>query len=128
MTSHQARNELDEEGIPDLQDTVTSDENEGMLPPRDNPQGVEEFGTTAAEESRGETLAQRVAREEPDFGQQGAPSGDLGEEMGRIVEPGAESGAFDDEAASIGSLVTDDAGGLTAEEAAMHVVDEDEAL
>ena len=128
MTSHESRNELDEEGIPDLQDTVTSDDNEGMLPPRDYPQGAEEFGTTAAEESRGETLAQRVAREEPDFGQQGAPTGDLEQESGRIVEPGAESGAFDDEAASIGSLVTDDASGLTAEEAAIHVVDEDEAL
>lgn len=123
----ETRNDLEDEGIPDLQDTVTSDDNEGLIPPRDYAQGANEFGTTAAEESRGESLAQRVAREEPDFGEEGAPSGDLDEETGRIVEPGAESGAFDDEAASIGEL-TDDESGLTAEEAAIHVVDEDEAF
>jgi hypothetical protein len=123
----ETRNELEDEGIPDLQDTVTSDDNEGLIPPRDYPQAVNEFGTTAAEESRGESLAQRVAREEPDFGEQGAPSGDLDTETGRVVEPISEGG-IDDEAASIGDLVTDDASGLSAEEAAMHVVDEDDAL
>jgi hypothetical protein len=123
----ETRNELEDEGIPDLQDTVTSDDNEGLIPPRDYPQAVNEFGTTAAEESRGESLAQRVAREEPDFGEQGAPSGDLDDETGRVVEPITEGG-IDDEAASIGDLVTDDASGLSAEEAAMHVVDEDDAL
>ena len=123
----ETRNELEDEGIPDLQDTVTSDDNEGLIPPRDYPQAVNEFGTTAAEESRGESLAQRVAREEPDFGEQGAPSGDLDDETGRVVEPITEGG-IDDEAASIGELVTDDASGLSAEEAAMHVVDEDDAL
>jgi hypothetical protein len=123
----ETRNELEDEGIPDLQDTVTSDDNEGLIPPRDYPQAVNEFGTTAAEESRGESLAQRVAREEPDFGEQGAPSGDLDDETGRVVEP-ISDGGIDEEAASIGDLVTDDAGGLSAEEAAIHVVDENDAL
>ena len=121
----ETRNELEDEGIPDLQDTVTSDDSEALVPPRDYAQGADEFGTTAAEESRGESLAQRVAREEPDFDQRAARAGDLDDGTGRIVEPGAESGAFDDEAAAIGDLVDGDNAGLTAEEAAVHVVDED---
>ena len=127
MTSYESRDELEDEGIPDLQETVTSDESEALPPPRDYPQGADEFGTTAAEESRGESLAQRVAREEPDFDER-VPRPDVDDEVGRIVEPGAESGTFDDEAAVLGELLTDDASGLTAEEAAMHVVDDDEVL
>lgn len=38
----------------------------GEAAPLDLPQGVEEWGTTAAEEAMGESLAQRVVRQEAD--------------------------------------------------------------
>ena len=62
-------------------------EEESPMP--DEPMGVDEYGTTAAEERIPESLADRIAREVPDVG-------------------------FD-------------AGDQSAEEAAMHVVDEDDA-
>ena len=43
--------------------------------PLDVPQGVDEWGTTAREEAMGESLAQRVRREEPDFGEGGGGRG-----------------------------------------------------
>lgn len=56
--------ELDAEGIPDLHDSDPAVE--GMVPPRDHPQAATDHGVTAAEERRGEALADRVWREEPD--------------------------------------------------------------
>jgi hypothetical protein len=40
---------------------------EGAFPPRDQPLGSEEWGTTAREQLVGEPLAERVKREEPDI-------------------------------------------------------------
>lgn len=65
-----ASNEFEEEGIPDLEGAppgqVRDTYDEGLVVPEDVPLGVEEFGTTAAEDQRGETLAQRADREVPD--------------------------------------------------------------
>jgi hypothetical protein len=44
-------------------------EDEEEPPPRDYPQGVDDWGTTAREEALGESVASRAAREEPDFGE-----------------------------------------------------------
>ena len=44
---------------------------------------------------------------------------------GRIVEPGSEVDALDDVAESVGDDVGGDSAEFSAEEAAMHVVDED---
>ncbi|HEX2043099.1 MAG TPA: hypothetical protein VHF24_10740 [Acidimicrobiales bacterium] len=102
---------LEEEGIPELEDqpvgkVLSGETPEGVVPPRDYPLGAEEFGTTAAEDAMGESLAQRVAREVPD-----RPVGE---------------GLDDEDEALAGRLVQPDLGvvdvaGLSAEEEAMHV-------
>ena len=87
LPSDQSR-ALDEEGIPDLETPINADE--GMIPTRDHPQGVEEFGVTAAEARADEPIADRVLREEPDFDE--AAVGRAAEEAigGRLLEPGSE--------------------------------------
>lgn len=57
--------ELDAEGIPDLDDSDATIE--GTMAPRDHPIGALDFGTTQAEERKGETLGDRVLREEPEL-------------------------------------------------------------
>jgi hypothetical protein len=112
------RDELDEEGIPTLQESATSDGSEELPPPRDHPQAVTDFGTTVAEERRGETLAQRVAREEPDVT---APPDDT---AGPLIDPADEDvDDVDDEASMVGTEADSDQA-LSAEEAAVHVVEE----
>jgi hypothetical protein len=110
--------ELDAEGIPVLQDTVTSDGTEELPPPSDSPASLD-FGTTVAEELQGETLRDRVKREEPEWRRGGDPT-----QVGQLIEPGAEEGFEDDEAEAIGQEVDDPDVALSPEESAMHVVDE----
>lgn len=120
--SNEHARELDEEGIPDLETPINEDE--GMIPPRDHPQAVEEFGITAAEERMDEPIADRVLREEPDFDE--STVGRAADEAigGRLIEPGSEDvDVLDEEKDSIAALVTDGEVGLTAEEAAMHITD-----
>ena len=93
--------DLVEDGIPATVDDpphLSTDAVEGEPAPLEHPQGVEEWGTTAAEERMGEPFALRVAREEPEL---------LG---------GDDDG------------VTGVADALSAEEAALHVEDEPEEL
>lgn len=111
--------QLEAEGIPDHEDALTVDE--GIIPPRDHPQAVEEFGTTAAEQLIGESLADRVRREEPEQGDWSAAGGGLG----RLVEPGSGVDEIDEEKDLVATAVAGDDGGLSAEEAAMHLVEED---
>lgn len=140
----QAEDSLVERGVADQLD-------EGYAAP-DRPRGVEAFGTTAAEQAQGESFEQRLAQEEPDptaevddplADRDGDPAwvgGDdpdaipadqdfLGDpevgadRAGRLVAP--DEGARAD---SERDLVADDIGidgaGASAEEAAMHVVEE----
>ena len=114
--------DMDAEGIPDLEDPINQDE--GLIPPRDFPQAVEEFGTTAAEERADEPLADRVLREEPDFDEVGTAQEADEAIGGRLIEPGSEDvDAIDDEKDAIATLATDEEGGLSAEESAMHITD-----
>lgn len=116
--------ELDEEGIPDLETPVNVDE--GMIPPRDHPQGAEEFGVTAAEERADETLEQRSRRLQPDFDESSvAEAADEAAGIGgRLIERGSEDvDAVDDEKDSVADLGDDDGAALSAEEAAMHITD-----
>jgi len=113
--------DLDEEGIPDLETPVNEDE--GLIPPRDHPQGVEEFGITAAEERMDEPIADRVLREEPDFDESSVARAADDAIGGRLIEPGSEDDVLDEEKDSIASLVTDGEEGLSAEESAMHITD-----
>jgi uncharacterized protein DUF5709 len=118
----------------------------GVVPPERWSAGMR-FGTTAGEEREGESLDRLLAEEEPD------PASDAGDEEpwevtgdedaadedidGLLLDDGPDPRAgrlvADDEGAhqaSEADLVAHDAGidggGATAEEAAMHVVDDDD--
>jgi len=120
---------LDERDYDDVLD-------EGYSPP-EKPLGADRTGITAAEQRDGETLDQRLAQEVPDVGAHqpediGDLSGGEGEPIdaevgaaraGRLVAPdeGAH-GDTDDEL--IASDVGIDAGAASAEEAAVHIVPE----
>ncbi|MFF9410244.1 DUF5709 domain-containing protein [Streptomyces anandii] len=139
-------NEEQEDAAPlDMQDAVgerTYDEtlDEGYSPP-EKPLGVTKYGTTASEQHEGETLDQRLAQERPDVGEpEGDGVGDLAggegepvdpeagtERAGRLVAPdeGAHPDTTKDE---IAEDVGIDAGAAGAEEAAVHVIDDDSAL
>jgi hypothetical protein len=121
MTNHDPRSELEEQGIPDLQDGYPQQqwaEDPQQAPvPGDEPMALEDFGTTAEEEREGESLDGRLSREEPDVGA-GAPETPRG--AGRLVQQ--DEGVRDDtESEEIAEDVGPDTGGFTAEEAAMRV-------
>ena len=133
MTSDDSLNMLEDEGVPDhlgpLESKVrTGDPQEGIAPPGDRPVASVDFGTTVRETREGEPLDGRLARELPD------PVLDLDDRLrdgpaataGRLVEDdeGARSDAV---AEAVAVDVGYDSGGFSAEEAAVHVVDEDHA-
>ncbi|MHC3467104.1 DUF5709 domain-containing protein [Streptomyces sp. 7R007] len=129
----------------DLQDALderTYDDvlDEGYSPP-EKPLGVTKHGTTAAEQHDGESLDQRLAQEVPDPAPPaGDEIGDLpggegeptdpeagGERAGRLVAP--DEGAHPDTTKEeVASDVGIDAGAAGAEEAAVHVVEDDTEL
>jgi hypothetical protein len=121
---------LDERGVDDVLD-------EGMSPP-ERPSPAVAHGITPAEDAAGETLDERLAQEEPDPAaeidhtaqaeltdayENADPSDgfEVGDERtGRLV--GSEDGAEDDAAVDAGI----DGGAASAEEAAVHTVEEDQ--
>lgn len=63
--------QLEDQGIPDHEGPLpskvrTGAQREGMIPPGTDAQTVDRFGTTAAEQARGEHLSQRLEAEFPD--------------------------------------------------------------
>lgn len=116
---------------------------EGWSPP-ERPRGVNAFGTTASEQHQGESLEQRMRQEEPDPSaafddpledheeDPDAPreedefldDGEVGDRRaGRLVDP--DEGSHEDEESELwGGDVGIDGAGASAEEAAMHVVEE----
>ena len=115
--------EVTEDGIPSIEEIPedvlrTGDPVEGELPPLDHPQAVQDWGTTASEQLAPEPLEVRLAREVPDVG-----ASDLYADR-QFLEPGADAGLADDEADSIGDMEMGLQDTLSAEEAAMQVVDE----
>ena len=129
MMRDQTPNEdmLVDRGVDDLLD-------EGYSPPERRP-ATHDVGTTARELREGETWDQRLAQEDPESdpytkAEQEEPaslsSGDGTEQprAGRLVAPdeGAHEDAEKDEVAFDAGI---DGGAASAEEAAMHVVDED---
>jgi hypothetical protein len=123
LSQGQPYDTLDDRGVEDTLD-------EGIVPPQKWSPG-QGFGNTAAEQREGETLDQRIAQEEPepdpyaetaevvDDGQVGA------ERSGRLVAP--DEGAHEDaETEALAVDVGIDGAGATAEEAAMHVIPEDQ--
>ncbi len=119
---------LEDEGIPDPDEqppglSRSGGVAEGIVPPRDYPQVSEDLRTTAAGELSDEPLAERVRREEPDFGER-RRAGDGGE--GRLVQPDA-GGEYDETPEEVAELMGENHG-ITAEEAAIHVVEDPPGL
>lgn len=132
----------DDAGLLDVEDTLESDGggdplDRGWSPP-ERPWAVEHSGVTASERVRGETLDQRLAEEVPDIAEPdgdgiGDYAGGDGEPLdnevgtarsGRLVAP-AEGAHEDGESGLIATDVGIDGAASSAEEAAMHIVDED---
>lgn len=136
-----AEDTLDDRGLVDPLD-------EGYSPP-EKPIGVDKFGTTFEEERQGESLDMRLAQEVPDpnlsfddpladreasgdddpDSELAADEGFRGDNevgdrrAGRLVDPDRGVGP-DTEKDLIGEDVGIDGAGASAEEAAMHIVDE----
>ena len=116
--------EVREDGVPSIEEIpedvlLTGDPVEGEMPPLDRPQAAKDWGTTASEQLGQEPLDVRVAREVPDVG---AVEGDYPDR--HFLEPGADGGLGDDEPDSVGEADVGLEDTLSAEEAAMQVVDE----
>ncbi|MFC0624489.1 DUF5709 domain-containing protein [Kribbella deserti] len=116
---------LDDRGVDDVLD-------EGYSPP-EKWSPAEGFGNTAEEALAGETLDQRIAQEEPDIDPYAEETENVGgpevggARSGRLVAP--DEGAHTDEDKD---LIAEDIGidgaGASAEEAAVHVVEDDDEL
>jgi len=102
--------DLDSEGIPDLDDElrtkeITGDPQEGMVPIRDYQQGADDIYAR-------DTLDQRLAEEEPD-------RLTLPDHSPRLMDP--EAGDLEDRS-EFEPETGDEAGALSAEESAIHEV------
>ena len=111
-----------DDGVPateEVRDEVlrTGDAGVADMPMPDEPMGVDEWGVTEFEERSGEPMSRRLARETADAGVTGADGL-------RFSEPGAEVDFTDVEPASVADADFARYDTLSAEEAAMHVVDE----
>jgi hypothetical protein len=137
-----ASEQREDTGVLDAEDTLEYDGVEDPLDrgwsPPERPWAVEHNGVTAEERVRGETLDQRLAEELPDpvvtdadgLGDCQGTDGELldnevgAARSGRLVAP--DEGAHEDEeAALVAKDVGIDGAAASAEEAAMHIVDED---
>jgi hypothetical protein len=137
----QPEDTLDDRGLDDLLD-------EGYSPP-ERPRGVDAFGTTLSEQRQGESIEQRLAHEQPDpanaledpladvdmVGGDDPDAiaaeddflgdGEVGDRRsGRLIAP--DEGAHEDtEADMVADDVGIDGGGSSAEEAAVHIIEDE---
>ncbi len=137
----QPEDTLDDRGVDDLLD-------EGYSPP-ERPRGVDAFGTTLAEQRQGESIEQRLAHEEPDpanafedplayvemMGGDDVDAiaaeddflgdGEVGaRRSGRLMAP--DEGSHEDtESDMVANDMGIDGGGSSAEEAAMHIIEDE---
>jgi hypothetical protein len=122
----------EDEGVPDIsQDdspTMYRSEDPEFAPvPRDDAGASIDFGTTAAEQSEGEPLTQRLEREVPDDAPDVRPAEDPDRAMAQLEQD--TSTTFDSDSGT--NRTADDVeatadrpvGGESAEEAAVHLVD-----
>ncbi|MET3962419.1 hypothetical protein ABIE44_002353 [Marmoricola sp. OAE513] len=120
---------LDDRGVDDVLD-------EGYSPP-ERPMASGPKGRTPREQAEGETIEDRLAQEEPDVDPLGGDGAALDDEFGdpaesfagdvrsgRLVAPDEGLGE-DTSKDEIASDVGIDGAGASAEEAAMHVIDEE---
>ncbi|MCD9153845.1 DUF5709 domain-containing protein [Aeromicrobium duanguangcaii] len=103
---------------------------EGISPPERWSAG-EGFGTTVEEQLEGESFDQRLSQEEPDidpdaeWNEDNLDDGEVGQtRSGRLVDP--DGGIGEDRVAElVGDDVGIDGAGASAEEAAVHVVEDE---
>ncbi|MDO5682111.1 MAG: DUF5709 domain-containing protein [Propionibacteriaceae bacterium] len=119
---------LIDRGVPDPLD-------EGYIPP-DDWSVAEGFGNTAAEMRQGETLEMRIKQEIPETDPRAAEDTERGDEeilddrevgrlrAGRLIDANQGYPGEDRESQLIGSDVGIDGAAASAEEAAMHIIDE----
>jgi hypothetical protein len=144
MSQEAQWDDVEDEGVLDASDTLDDDAVEdpldtGIAPP-DRWSGANRFGTTAAEQRAGESLDQLLAEEEPDVDPYAEPAQDEDEltrrgydsepRSGRLVDrdpngdAGNEYSGADFEPDAVAWDAGIDGGGASAEEAAVHVVDD----
>ncbi|CAM5416349.1 DUF5709 domain-containing protein [Streptomyces tanashiensis] len=130
----------DDVGVLDYEDTLEGPPgdplDEGYSPP-ERPLGAEHTGVTAAERQRGETLDERLAEEEPELPPlDGDGLGDSTDTDGELLDDQVGSrraGRLMSEDEGTRSITSElnardlglDGGAASAEEAAMHIVDEE---
>lgn len=122
---HDPGAEPEDEGMPDLQDgspeaELANDPQRASVP-GDEPVAVERHGTTFAEQLEGESLDERLSEEEPDVGDEAA-EGPADEQAGQLSDDPLSWRAANQDSFSTESP----ARGLSGEETAMHVADDDE--
>ena len=124
LDQRQPEDTLVDRGVDDVLD-------EGYSPPENWGPG-EGFGSTASETEQGESLDQRVSQEEPDADPyadedaQAPVDDEVGDDRsGRLVDPDEGSGE-DTEKDLVGDDVGIDGAAASAEEAAVHVVPDDD--
>ena len=130
---------VDDEDQPGAEATLPEDDVEDPLDrgysPPEKPSAAQGYGNTPWEEAHGETLDQRVEQEVPEGDpyeeaaeqdvQGNLEDGEVGDERaGRLVDPDRGIGE-DTEAHLVGEDVGIDGAAASAEEAAVHVVDEE---
>jgi hypothetical protein len=133
--------DVEDEGVLDASDTLDDDLVEdpldtGIAAP-DRWAGADRFGTTPAEQRAGESLEQLLAEEEPDVDPYADDVNDQDHDEDELIrrgydrEPRAgrllqedEGSHEDEEADAVAWDVGVDGGGASAEEAAVHVVDD----
>lgn len=91
---------------------------------------AQRYGNTAAEQAEGESLDQRIKQEVPDDQADGrdeaVSDAEVGDERsGRLVDPNGGIGA-DVDSELVGDEVGIDGGAASAEEAAVHVIEDEE--
>ena len=127
---------VEDDGVLDSSDTLDDDLVDPLdtgVAAADRWAGANRFGTTAAEERQGESLDERLSEEEPDVDPYAEVADDEDDITRRGYETEPRAGRLiaedegiggDDEADLVAYDVGIDAGAATAEEAAMHVVDD----
>jgi hypothetical protein len=132
-----ADDQREDTGLLDSEDTLDDERpdqpyEEGYSPP-EKPLGVNRVGVTANEQRQGESLDRRLSEEQPDIRPE--PGDGIGDQQGTDGEPidqevgdrrsGRLTATDDPERDVFAQDVGIDGAGASAEEAAVHTVDED---
>ena len=117
----------DTDGLDPIEALTGDDPDEAMQtgysPPEREPYNLRHM-PTAFEQSEGESLDERLAEEEPDVSDADLDKADIEARAGRLMAP--DAGAPDDfESDAVATDVGTAGFASSAEEAAMHVIDED---